>query len=87
MADTVCAMSVGDFANFLCEDEYFDEDLVAIMKKNKISGATFLKLSERQLEKMVPALGDVIELRGLQARLNSQVNVIVKIIIRVCECG
>ena len=34
MADTVRAMSVGDFANFLCEDEYFDEDLVAIMKKS-----------------------------------------------------
>lgn len=72
-ADTVRAMCVGDFADFLV-DEYFDEDVVAIMKSNKISGATFLKLSERQMEKIVPAIGDVVELRELQARINSQVS-------------
>lgn len=69
MEDTVPTMSVGDFAAFLSEK--FDEDVVEVMKKNKIAGATFLKLSERQMENMVSAVGDVVELKELQARITS----------------
>lgn len=46
MEDTVHSMSVDEFAVFLHHS--FDEDVIDIMKKNKISGATFLKLSEKQ---------------------------------------
>lgn len=62
-------MSVAQFSDFL--SNRFEEDVVDIMKKNKIAGATFLKLSERQIERMVPAIGDVVELRELQTRINS----------------
>lgn len=69
MENTVHSMSVGEFASFLYDR--FDEDVVDVMKNNKITGATFLKLSERQMEKMIPAIGDVVELMEMQARINS----------------
>jgi hypothetical protein len=69
--DCVQFMSVGEFADYLTFN--FDDEIVDTMRKNKISGATFLKLSERQIEKMIPAVGDVVEMRELQARLKEQV--------------
>lgn len=63
-------MSVEEFAEYLSDS--FDDDLVDTLRKNKISGATFLKLSERQMERMIPAMGDIVELRELQQRLTSQ---------------
>ena len=39
--------------------------------KNKISGSVFLKLTESQLEKMVTAIGDIVELQSLQERVNN----------------
>lgn len=69
MEDCLHTLSIAEFADYLSTK--FDQDVVDIMK-NKISGATFLKLSERQLENIVPAVGDVIELRELQA--NGKVN-------------
>lgn len=73
-------LSVEEFADFL--SDIFDEDIVNIIQKNKIAGATFLKLSERQIEKMIPAMGDVVELRELQARVNS-----LKEQVKNCERG
>lgn len=70
--EDVHIMSIEDFAEYL-SDSYFDDDLVDVLRKNKISGTTFMKLSERQMEKMIPAVGDVVELRELQERLISQV--------------
>ena len=48
------AMSVSEFAQYLSIK--FDEDVIEVMQKNKISGATFLKISESQFEKMIPAI-------------------------------
>jgi len=62
MADTVQVMSVTAFAEYL--QRRFDEDVVDVMK-SKISGSVFLKLSERQIECMIPAMGDVVELVAL----------------------
>lgn len=62
-------MSVGEFADYLTYD--FEDDVVDIMRKNKISGSTFMKLSERQMERMIPAVGDLVQLREMQARLIS----------------
>ena len=70
---SVHAMSVDEFGDYLLEK--FDEDVVEIMKKNKISGATFLKLSERQIESMIPAVGDVVELLDLQTKFGSSTQV------------
>ena len=67
---TVNGMTVNQFADFLADR--FDEDVVNVMKKNKIAGSTFLKLSEVQLERMIPAIGDVVELRELQIKIISQ---------------
>lgn len=61
MEDSVKAMSVDEFADFL--SLRYDGDVVVIMKSNKISGPTFLKLPERHIEKNIPAVGDVIELK------------------------
>lgn len=67
---TVNDMTVNEFSDFLADR--FDKDVVDVMKRNKIAGSTFLKLSEMQIERMIPAIGDVVELRELQIKINSQ---------------
>ena len=62
-------MSVAEFSEYLLNK--FDEDVVNIIKNNKISGSIFLKLTECQLEQMIPAIGDVVELMGLQEELKT----------------
>ena len=67
MADsaTGLSMSVTEFAEYLSRT--FDEDVFDVMKSNIISRSVFLKLSERQIECMIPAaVGDVVELMALQ---------------------
>ena len=60
-------MSVDEFCDFLSTK--FDDDVVTTLRENKISGASFTKLSERQLEKLVTAMGDVVELQALQEKI------------------
>ncbi len=62
------SMSVAEFSAYLAKS--FEEDAVEVVKRNKISGSTFLKLSERQMEIMIPAIGDVVRLMDLQAAAN-----------------
>ena len=45
-----------------------------IIKCNKISGSIFLKLTEHSLEQMIPAIGDVVELMGLQEEVKTTEN-------------
>lgn len=59
--------SVEEFSSFLAEG--FDEDVADTFEKNKISGSLFLKLSEDQLGRMVEAIGDVVNLKLLQGRV------------------
>lgn len=59
--------SVQEFVSFVAEN--YDQEIAAEFEINKISGRIFMKLSEDQLGKMVPAIGDVIELQSLQCRL------------------
>ena len=62
--------SVQELGDFLADR--FSESISEEFVKNKISGSVFLKLTESQLEKMVTAIGDVVELQSLQKRvLNS----------------
>ena len=59
--------SIKELASFLAER--FDETLANEFEKNKISGPVFLKLTENQIGRMVPAIGDVVELQSLQRRV------------------
>ena len=68
-SSSVHTMSVTQFADYLSDK--FDEDVIDVMKRNKISGATFLKLSEKQLEKIIPAVGDIVEPKELQIKIDS----------------
>ena len=65
--ESVPGMSVDEFCDFLSTK--FDDDVVTTFRENKISGASFTKLSERQLEKLVTAMGDVVELQALQEKV------------------
>ena len=65
--ESVPVMSVDEFCDFLSTK--FDDDVVTTLRENKISGASFTKLSERQLEKLVTAMGDVVELQALQEKI------------------
>ena len=60
-------MSVAEFCHFLSTK--FDDDVVTSFRENKISGANFTKLSERQLERLATAIGDVVELQTLQEKV------------------
>ncbi len=62
------SMSVAEFSAYSAKS--FEEDVVEVVKRNKISGSTFLKLSERQMENMIPAIGEVVKLMDLQAAAN-----------------
>lgn len=47
--------SLKELASFVSEK--FDQDIADAFEKNKISGQLFLKLSEAQIGRMVPAIG------------------------------
>lgn len=66
-------LSTKDFSIYITET--FDADIGESFLNNKISGSLFLKLSESQIVRMVPALGDVIELQSLQSRVQDSLQV------------
>ena len=66
--------STDELCSFLAET--FDEDVTESFRKNKITGSTFMKLSEQQIEKMVTAIGDVVELRALQSRVKKELDLL-----------
>ena len=49
--------------------EKFDDDVASSFRRNKIAGSHFLKLSEVQIGKMVPAIGDIVDLQTLQGEV------------------
>lgn len=51
----------------------FDEDVIDAIKKNKISGSILIRLSEKQMEKIIPAVGDLVVLMEMQDRIKDQV--------------
>ena len=61
-------LSVEDFGTLL-ENKGFDLEVIKSFKSNKISGGRFMKLTEAQIEKLVTAMGDVVELKELQGQL------------------
>ena len=67
MEELIPTYSVKEFADYLAD--HFNAEIADSFEKNKISGRLFLKISEAQIEKMVEALGDVVELQSLQSRV------------------
>ena len=65
------AYSVRELSDYLYE--HFDRDVSEAFERNKISGSSFLKLSESQLGRMLEAIGDIVELQSLQCRVHAQV--------------
>lgn len=61
------AFSVEQFSEYLAVK--FDNDVVESFRANKISGSIFLQLSEEQIGKLVSAIGDVVEISNLQAKV------------------
>lgn len=71
--ENISKLSIDDFCDFLSQIS-FDEDVIELFRKNKISGWSFMKLTEQQLEKLVTAIGDVVELQALQTRVKRKTN-------------
>ena len=65
--ENISTYSVGEFSDYLLE--HFDPEVAAVFEKNKISGSSFMKLSENQIGRMVEAIGDIVELQSLQYRI------------------
>ena len=70
--ESIPKMSVEEFCEYLSVK--FEEDVIESLRKNKISGKSFMKLSEQQLERLVVAIGDVVELQALQTRVKRKLN-------------
>lgn len=68
--------SVGELCDFLSTS--FDDEVVSAFRSNKISGSSFMKLSNSQIEKIIPAMGDAVELQALQDRVNACIQIQVK---------
>ena len=62
-------LTVEEFSEFL--ETRFDDEVAGAFYKNKISGEIFLLMTENQITSIVPAIGDVIKLRQLQASCSS----------------
>ena len=71
-------MGVDDVCDYL-EEKGFHSDIVTSFHRNRMSGATFLELSEDDLKDLVPVIGDrvtvrsglLVELREVQCRIAS----------------
>ena len=60
-------MGVDDFCDYL--EKGFHSDIVMSFHRNRMSGATFLELSEDDLKDLVPVIGDRVTVRRLLVEL------------------
>ena len=60
-------MGVNEFCNYLLAERGVHSDVVSCFSDNRISGATFLELSEDDLKDLLPVIGDRVNVRGLLA--------------------
>lgn len=58
-------MGVDEFCDYLLEEKKFHSDVVTSFHRNRITGATFLGLSEDDLRDLVPVIGDRVTVRKL----------------------
>lgn len=58
-------MEVDEFCDYLMQDKGVHSEVVISFNRNRISGATFLELSEDDLRDLVPVIGDRVNVRKL----------------------
>ena len=58
-------MGIDEFCDYLLEEKEFHSDVVTSFSRNRISGATFMGLSEDDLKDLVPVIGDRVNVRKL----------------------
>ena len=66
------ALSVEELCDYLIEKENLDEDLVDILRTNKIKGKTFIRLTEDHIKELFPVVGDRLELAGVVEKMKSK---------------
>lgn len=64
---TVDGLNCEDLAHYL-EAEGVHEDVISTFVSNRISGRTFLALSDEDLKELVPIIGDRVHTRELLQR-------------------
>lgn len=62
-------MEIDEFCDYLLKEKGFHSDVVTSFNRNRISGATFLDLSEEDLKDLVPVIGDRVDVRKLLVQL------------------
>ena len=61
---SVAKLSIVDFADYL-EEIGLNQSVVSVFEENKISGATFLQLTDDDLRELVPVMGYRVFIRQL----------------------
>ena len=62
--ENIKTLSCEGFSSFL-ESSGVHEDVISTFVSNRISGSTFLKLSDDDLKELVPVIGDRVFVREL----------------------
>ena len=63
-ASAVESFTVEEFGSFL-SDKNVDEEVIDSFKRNKVSGAAFLMLTERDINELVPSVGLRPQIRAI----------------------
>ncbi len=63
-ASSVESFTVEEFGSFL-SDKNVDEEVIDNFKRNKVSGAAFLMLTERDINELVPSVGLRPQIRAI----------------------
>lgn len=63
------SLTVEELGSFL-SDENVDEEVIDNFKRNKVSGAAFLMLTERDINELVPSIGLRPQIRAILKESN-----------------
>ena len=62
-------LSVEELCDYLIEKENLDEDIVDILRANKIKGKTFIRLTKDHTKELFPVVGDRLELASIVEKM------------------
>ena len=63
-SSSIESLTVEEFGSFL-SDKNVDEEVIDNFKRNKVSGAAFLMLTERDINELVPSVGLRPQIRAI----------------------
>lgn len=78
MAEKLSSLPVSELLAYLKTEEDLDEDILSVLRTNKVTGAAFLELSDEHLKEMFTAVGDRLAVKRVlkKERQHSKVTLV-----------